>query len=91
MEHSSPAMSGYSTTSFLPGAGTRCPGCSERGLQAVFNDWETNFLCRSCKRCWRFDLGFVSEVRPSACPGCNQRSVCLAQNRCVGGASSWWG
>lgn len=87
MEHSP----GSETANFLPGPETTCPGCGERGLQAVFNEWNTNYLCRLCRRCWRFEPGYVSELDPTTCPGCSQRHVCMARAEVARGAATWWG
>ena len=55
-----------------------CPGCNAVGLLAVSDGWDTNFLCPTCGACWHFELGWISRVDPTTCPGCPDRDVCLA-------------
>jgi hypothetical protein len=57
------------STSMLPGPPTTCPECGETALEAVSDGWSTNFLCQGCGRCWRCELGYISQVDPTTCPG----------------------
>jgi hypothetical protein len=45
----------------------RCPGCHERGLQAVSVGGQTVFRCPSCHGCWHVELGWISPVDPEQC------------------------
>ena len=63
----------------LPGPPTVCPSCGREALQATSDGWTTNFLCHVCGRCWRYELGYVSEVDPGTCPGCADRDICMAR------------
>jgi len=60
------------------GAATRCPACLGR-LRAVSDGEMTNFLCRQCGRCWHVELGHVSRVDPTTCPGCPFLPACLSR------------
>jgi uncharacterized protein YbjT (DUF2867 family) len=53
-----------------------CPACGSTQLQTVTDGEYTNFLCERCARCWHIDLGHVSRVDPSSCPGCPRRGFC---------------
>lgn len=57
----------------------RCPGCGAEPLYTVYDGESTNFLCRSCSRCWHAELGWVRQVDPATCPGCEWRSTCLSR------------
>ncbi|MGH9038361.1 MAG: hypothetical protein ACRD0O_21610 [Acidimicrobiia bacterium] len=39
----------------------------------------TNFLCRSCNRCWHVTLGWVHQVDRGTCPGCEWRFACASR------------
>lgn len=54
----------------------RCLGCAGEHLYTVFDGESTNFLCRSCNRCWSVGMGWVHRVDPLTCPGCEWRSAC---------------
>jgi hypothetical protein len=54
----------------------RCPGCGREHVHSVHDGESTNFLCRSCHRCWNLSMGWVRQVEPDTCPGCEWRSVC---------------
>ena len=70
-----------------PGAGgplvgeiiDRCPRCAGELLYTVFDGENTNFLCRSCNRCWHATGGWVHEVNRATCPGCEWRPVCMSR------------
>lgn len=49
-------------------------------MQVVTSGWETNFLCRGCGRCWRYELGYVSQVDPRTCPGCPEGAICTSRH-----------
>jgi hypothetical protein len=55
-----------------------CPACGNgRFLPIVDLDEElVHFLCASCSRCWRVELGYVQRVPPATCDGCPQREQC---------------
>lgn len=53
-----------------------CPGCGSEQLVTVTDGEYTNFLCERCARCWHIDLGRVSRVDPTSCPGCPRRGFC---------------
>jgi len=57
-------------------AGRRCPRCWSEPLRAVETTGGTNMLCTSCHRCWRVENGYLVEVNPYACSGCDDRSLC---------------
>lgn len=57
----------------------RCPGCAGEHLYTVFDGETTNFLCRSCNRCWHVGMGWVHRVDPETCPGCEWRSTCTSR------------
>ena len=57
----------------------RCPGCGAGMLYTVCDGETTNFLCRSCSRCWHAELGWVRRVDPTTCPGCEWRSTCRSR------------
>lgn len=57
----------------------RCPACAGEHLYTVFDGECTNFLCRSCSRCWYVGMGWVHRVDPFTCPGCEWRSTCLSR------------
>lgn len=54
----------------------RCPGCAAEPLFAVFDRETTNFLCRTCSRCWHADPAGIHEVDRHTCAGCEWRSTC---------------
>ena len=56
-----------------------CPGCAGTHLYTVFDGQDTNFLCRSCDRCWHVTLGWVHQVDRHTCPGCEWRSTCTSR------------
>lgn len=56
----------------------RCPGCGSGYLYMVYVGETTNFLCRTCSRCWSVGTG-VQRVDPRTCPGCEWRSTCMAR------------
>ncbi len=55
-----------------------CPACGSGNFVAVAAEDETNFLCE-CGRCWHVEFARVSRVDPMGCPGCPNRSRCLAR------------
>jgi hypothetical protein len=57
----------------------RCPRCAGEMLYMVFDGEHTNFLCRTCNRCWHVDRGWVQEVDRTTCPGCEWRATCLSR------------
>lgn len=61
----------------------RCPGCAGEHLYTVFDGESTNFLCRSCNRCWSVGMGWVHRVDPLTCPGCEWRSACTSRWDCA--------
>jgi hypothetical protein len=60
------------------GAATCCPACTGR-LRAVSDGEMTNFLCRQCGRCWHVELGHISRVDPTTCPGCPFLQSCMSR------------
>jgi hypothetical protein len=42
-------------------------------MEAVSDGEMTNFRCVRCRGCWRIELGWVSRIGPSTCPGCEHR------------------
>ena len=59
-------------------APSACPGCGAEPLRAVVDDERTNFLCRSCGRCWHQELSRTSEVDPHACGAEHEAGLRLA-------------
>lgn len=57
----------------------RCPACQGTVLYRVSDGSVTNYLCRSCDRCWHLEADDISQVSPTTCPGCEWRSRCLAR------------
>jgi len=57
----------------------RCPGCASTSIYSVFDGETTNFLCRSCSRCWHITMGWAMHVDPATCPGCEWRSTCTSR------------
>jgi hypothetical protein len=57
----------------------RCPGCAAGALYSVFDGEEKNFLCRTCSRCWHLELGWIRQVSPLTCSGCEWRSTCSSR------------
>ena len=57
-----------------------CPGCGSWQLQPVVvaDASRVHFLCGSCSRCWRVELGYVQRVNPERCDGCLQPEHCAA-------------
>lgn len=55
-----------------------CPTCEHNVMEAVSDGEMTNFRCLSCGACWHIELGWVSRVDPSTCPGCEHRTECMA-------------
>jgi hypothetical protein len=57
-----------------------CPGCGSWQLQPVVDADASSvqFLCGSCSRCWRVELGYVRRVPPTTCDGCPQAARCAA-------------
>jgi hypothetical protein len=47
-----------------------CPDCGGEVMEAVSDGEMTNFRCVGCGGCWRVELGWVSRIVPSTCPGC---------------------
>ena len=54
-----------------------CPSCGAEPLQPVSDGDRTNFLCRSCRRCWHQELACTSQVDPHACGTCTEQEACL--------------
>ncbi len=57
----------------------RCPGCGNGYLYTVSDGTRTNLLCRVCSRCWEVGMGWVHQVDPRTCPGCEWRTTCEAR------------
>jgi hypothetical protein len=57
----------------------RCPACAGIHLYTVYDGESTNFLCRSCDRCWHVTLGWVHQVDRDTCPGCEWRFACASR------------
>ena len=57
----------------------RCPRCAGEQLYTVFDGERTNFLCRTCNRCWSNRAGTVRQVDPLTCPGCEWRPTCTSR------------
>lgn len=57
----------------------RCPRCGGEMLYTVFDGEHTNFLCRTCSRCWHVAQGGVQEVDRETCPGCEWHSICMSR------------
>jgi hypothetical protein len=57
----------------------RCPRCAGDLLYTVFDGEHTNFLCRSCNRCWHVTPGGAQEVDRTTCPGCEWRFACRSR------------
>jgi len=57
---------------------TNCPECASANLEPIvaIATEEVHFLCATCGRCWRVELGYVSRVRPNACHGCPHQPRC---------------
>jgi hypothetical protein len=57
-----------------------CPACRSWQLRAVVDAEaaRVHFLCGSCNRCWRVELGYARRVHPDRCDGCPQPQVCAA-------------
>jgi hypothetical protein len=57
-----------------------CPRCGSWQLQPVvdIDASGVHFLCGSCSRCWRVELGYVRRVPPTGCEGCPQQELCAA-------------
>lgn len=49
-----------------------CPRCGNDALEVVFDGQQTDFLCRTCRTCWHYNLGWMEPVPPSTCPGCRE-------------------
>ena len=64
-----------------PGPLGECPACGWPDIEVVSDGEYTNFLCRSCFRCWHVELGRVSRVDPLSCPGCRYLDRCLDKLR----------
>ena len=54
----------------------RCPSCGNEILEAVSDGEDTNFLCQQCWTCWHWDLGYLTRITVSTCPGCAHRDEC---------------
>lgn len=61
-------------------APTGCPGCGGGGLRAAGDRDRAAFLCPSCGRRWRFDLGWASVVDPTTSTDCAHREECVAED-----------
>jgi hypothetical protein len=57
----------------------RCPGCAAEQLYSVFDGENTNFLCRACSRCWYLGMGWLQQINPLTCPGCEWRGTCTSR------------
>jgi len=57
-----------------------CPRCGHDTMEAVSDGWETHFLCLGCWTCWHVELGHMTPVPHSTCPGCPHRPECLARD-----------
>jgi ribosomal protein S27E len=57
----------------------RCPGCGHGYLYTVSDGTRTNLLCRACSRCWAVGMGWVHQIDPRTCPGCEWRTTCEAR------------
>lgn len=55
--------------SMLPQPPTRCPACDAWALSIVRADQDVHFTCEECNRCWRFELGYASEIDADVCSG----------------------
>jgi hypothetical protein len=55
-----------------------CPHCGSWQLQPVVDEDASgvHFLCGSCSRCWRVELGYVRRVAPTTCDGCPRNELC---------------
>lgn len=56
---------------------TACPACGAEPLRPVAAGDRTNFLCRSCGRCWHQELSWFSQVDPHACGTCTEQEASL--------------
>jgi ribosomal protein S27E len=63
-----------------------CPDCASTALRAVFDGYDTNFLCESCGACWFQSMGWLGRVDPGRCPGCSAEQP----RECRGGVA-WQG
>lgn len=61
----------------VPGPLARCPACGSGELAAVDDGELTNFWCRTCRRCWHVELGWMHQIAPRNCPGCSHRDECV--------------
>jgi hypothetical protein len=61
-----------------------CPTCGAGRLEAVHNGERTNFRCAVCHDCWHLELGWVSRVPRTTCPGCGYHDRCLTLEGAVG-------
>ena len=60
-----------------PGPPFDCPICGEDGLLTATDDGElVNFLCHTCGTCWHPELGWLRQVDPYHCQGCEFSGVC---------------
>jgi CBS domain-containing protein len=66
----------------------RCPRCAGEHLYTVFDGERTNFLCRTCNRCWSNGTGSIRQVDTSTCPGCEWRPTCMSRWDVTAGAIS---
>jgi hypothetical protein len=57
---------------------THCPGCGSDALLGVTDGDLVNLVCTTCISCWHVELGAVSRVSPSTCPGCKLVDLCRA-------------
>jgi hypothetical protein len=57
----------------------RCPGCAAESLYTVFDGENTNYLCRTCSRCWYLGAGWFQRVNPLTCAGCEWRAACTSR------------
>jgi hypothetical protein len=67
----------HDPTALLLAGQFACPRCDNGILEAVTDGEETNFLCHRCWTCWHVELGYMSPVPVSTCPGCPYRPECL--------------
>jgi hypothetical protein len=56
----------------------QCPACHSEHLDPVAeNDTaDVHFLCRTCKRCWHVELGYVHRMSPHVCHRCPYLGEC---------------
>lgn len=66
----------------MPLAGTiidRCPACAGEHIYSVDDGESTNWLCRSCNRCWHVAQGRIHVVDRHTCPGCEWHHLCTSR------------